>query len=770
MRESLTIALAGNPNSGKSTLFNALTGAHQHVGNYPGITVDKKEGFLDAQGTQLRIVDLPGTYSLTAYSQEELVARNFLVNDRPRVVVDVADAGVLERNLYLTVQFMELGIPVVLALNMMDEVRKRGITIDSGRLSRLMGLPVVETVGKSGLGKADLVREALELARKDQAWKPLLISYGPDLDPVLEKMTALIEGQDFLGGRYPARWLALKYLEKDEEIISLGQAQGALSARLEQLADEVAEHCQRTLDSYPEAIIADYRYGYINSLLKQGVYVRDELKERIRVSDQIDRIVTQKFLGPLIMVGILYVIYKITFTLGKFPMDWMQAGFNLLDKFVGGAMPDGLLKSLVVSGVIDGVGGVVSFVPLILIIFFLISFLDDSGYMARMAYMLDRVLRIFGLHGCSVMPYIISGGLGGGCAVPGIMAARTVRSPKEKLATILTSTLMVCGAKLPVFIMLAAAFFPDNSATVMFLVTLLGWVAALLVSRLLRSTIIRGPSTPFVMELPPYRLPTLRGMLIHTWEKTWQYLRKAGTIILAISILIWAAMTFPSLPEEVAGQFDARKAAIEEQIAKFKPDQVQQSAKSQLAEDDEDAGTPQANSRAGDQPKVEAQDNGQAGEADQDPRLAELEEQSKAIDDQLAQAGLRYSLAGRLGTALEPISRLAGFDWRTNIALIGGFAAKEVVISTLGTAYSLGEVKSEESESLSQRIAADPDWSPLVAVSMMVFVLLYVPCLVSVVMMAREASWKWAAFSAVFDTVLAFSVAVAVFQIGTRLF
>lgn len=724
--QQLSIALAGNPNSGKTTMFNALTGARQRVGNYPGITVEKKEGILETDdGRSLHVVDLPGTYSLTAYSQEELVARNFLVEVRPDVVVDVINAGALERNLYLAVQFMELGVPVVLALNMIDEVRKRNIKIDTARLAKLMNVPVIETVARTGVGKMELLREAVILAEKKHEWRPIVISYGPVLDPVLEEMTALIEREGLLTDRYPSRWVALKYLEGDEEILRIGRSAASAAAKIEVMVATVAGHCKNALNTYPEAIIANYRYAHITSILNKGVLVRDNLKERIRFSDRLDSVLTHPFLGPPIMAAILYSVYMITFGLGKTPLTWVQNGFDALGQFAGAVMAEGLLKSLVVSGIIHGVGGIMVFVPLIMIMFFLLSFLEDSGYMARMAYMLDRVLRIFGLHGSSVMPYIVSGGIAGGCAVPGIMSTRTLRSPKEKLATILTSTLMACGAKVPVFILLVAAFFPDNSAMAMFLITMLGWIMALLVARVLRSTIIKGPATPFVMELPPYRMPTLRSMCIHTWERTSQYLRKAGTIILAISIILWAAMTFPTLSEEKIQAFESGKTVLEQEIATLKA----------------------------------------AGDNDSE-ELRTLEDKAKGIENEQAQAALKNSFAGRFGIALEPVSKLAGFDWRTNIALIGGFAAKEVVVATLGTAYSMGEVKSDESEPLSEKLASDPAWSPLVAASLIVFVLLYSPCLVSVVTMARETSWKWAAFAMTFDTALAFGLAVAVFQAG----
>jgi ferrous iron transport protein B len=419
-----------------------------------------------------------------------------------------------------------------------------------------------------------------------------------------------------------------------------------------------------------------------------------------------------------LMFAIIYLMFTLTFALGEYPMGWLEALFGWLGDTVAALLPEGLVASLIVSGVIDGVGGVLGFTPLIMIMFFFLSFLEDSGYMARMAYMLDRVFRMFGLHGCSVMPFIISGGIPGGCAVPGVMAARTLRSPKEKIATVLTAPFLSCGAKVPVFLLLAAAFFPESGADALFWITAAGWVAALLAARLLRSTLIRGAATPFVMELPPYRMPTLRGLCLHTWERVWQYVKKAGTVILAISILLWAAMTFPAPSEEQAAHFEAQRAAVEAQAWD-----------SDTAKDD---------------------------------ALTE-------IDNAEAQETLRVSVAGRIGTALEPVFAPAGFDWRTNIALLGGFAAKEVIVSTLGTAYSLGEVDPEDSEGLSAKLVADPAWNKWTAVSLIAFVLLYAPCFVTVAVIGREIGWSWAAFSVVFNTVLAYGVSVGLYQFGTAL-
>ena len=730
----LTIALAGNPNSGKTTMFNALTGARQHVGNYPGVTVEKKQGHYIYNGLKIQIVDLPGTYSLTAYSMEEVVARNFLVDEKPAVVVDIVDASNLERNLYLCLQFMEMGLPVVLALNMIDVAEKRGIQVDAEKLSNLLGVPVIPTIARSGVGKADLMKTAAETANQNLKKQPLFISYGRDVDPVLDAMAAEIKDNQFLTDRYDSRWVALKYLENDEQIRSLGHKHKKnVAENLEAMVDDLAAHLKQTLDTYPEAEIADHRYGYITSIMRQGVISIKQDQDRLFMSDKIDKILINRFVGPIIMIVVIMALYHFTFTYSELPVSWFETFFGWIGGFAEKYIPDGLLKSLIISGIIDGVGGVLGFVPLIMFMFFGIAFLEDSGYLARVAFMLDRVFRFFGLHGSSVMPFIISGGIAGGCAVPGIMAARTLKSPRERLATLLTAPFMNCGAKLPIFALLVAAFFAENEAMVMLIITAIAWLGALIVARVLRSSVIKGESTPFVMELPPYRLPTIKGLLIHTWERTWQYIKKAGTVILGISILLWALMTFPALPDSQVVQFEAQRKTIINAVS------------STVVSELEEAG-----------------DITQLSDA-----ALSLKEKLIKVNSQEAEAALRHSAAGRVGTALEGLSSLAGFDWRTNIALIGGFAAKEVVVSTLGTAYSLGEVDVEDASSLSDTLAASPVWSPLVAFSLIIFTIFYAPCFVSVICIARESgSWKWGAFSMVFNTVLAFGLSVLVFQVG----
>ncbi|MDR1243261.1 MAG: ferrous iron transport protein B [Deltaproteobacteria bacterium] len=741
----VTIALAGNPNAGKTTIFNAITGARQHVGNYPGITVEKKTGLACLEGETIALVDLPGIYSLTAYSQEEVVARRMLTEERPDAALHIVDAGALERNLYLTVQLLELGIPTVVALNMMDEVRRRGDSIDTKRLSRLLGVPVVETVGRTGVGVTEALRTVLAVGREARGagkrgnpWQSRIISYGTDIDPVLIEMTGEIDRCLADSGKnadmvYPSRWLALKYLENDPDIHDARFFSEECRTHFETQYDQLAKHLEKTLQTYPEAIIADFRYGYISGILRQDVVTRQaDIAARRNFSDQIDRFLTHSWLGIFAMAAVFYCVYQIAFSLGGIPMDMVGALFDWAAEAAGKIIPDGLARSLIVSGIIKGAGGVMAFVPLIVIMFMLVAFLEDSGYMARIAYMLDRVFRLFGLHGASIMPYMISGGIAGGCAVPGVMGTRTLRGPKEKLATMLTLPFMACGAKIPVFLLIVGAFFAENNqAAIMLGITLSGWAIALLSAKILRSTVMRGEPTPFVMELPPYRIPTMRGLLLHTWERAWQYLKRAGTIILSISIVIWALLTFPALPEDMAQAYDEKIASAGERIENISSVY----AASGLETD-----------------KV---------------ALDEAREALDALLNQKSGAALTHSFAGRIGLFFEPVSVFAGFDWRTNVALLGGVAAKEVLVSTLGTAYSLGDVDPEDAKPLRETIKADPGWNRANAASLMIFVLIYSPCVVTLATMRTEtASWRWPLFSLVSSTGMAYALAVAVYQAG----
>ena len=519
-KNNIIVALAGQPNCGKSTMFNAVTGSTARVGNYPGITVERMEGYCKSGDYKIKFIDLPGTYSLTSYSMEEIVARDVIINEKPDVVVCILDSVALERSLYLVVQLLEIGVPVIVGLNMMDEAKKKGIQINSEALSKLLQVPVVECVARRGIGKEGLVDSVSDIVKdKERENSHFYISYGPDLNPALSEMIELVEKDQFMTDKYPSRWLAIKYMEEDENILQKGKKENeCLHDKLLSIVKRVEKHTEKTLNTYPEAIIADYRYGYIQSLLKHGVISREQTFKH-DLSEKIDKFLTQKLFGPLVMFGALYLLFWLTFHIGAYPQGWLQSGFAYLGHLGNAHIHDELLRSLIVNGIINGVGAVLSFAPLILIMFAMLCFLEDLGYMARIAYMLDKVFKTFGLHGASVMPFIISGGIPGGCAVPGVMTARTLRSPKERLATILTAPFMVCGAKTTVFLMLAETFFPGNATLVMLILTLISWFTALIIAKVLRSTLIKGAPTPFIMELPPYRLPTLYGIFTHTWDR-----------------------------------------------------------------------------------------------------------------------------------------------------------------------------------------------------------------------------------------------------------
>ncbi len=708
MSEPFTIALAGNPNAGKTSVFNALTGARQHVGNYPGVTVEYKEGIAHLNGRAVQVVDLPGTYSLTAYSPEELVARNYLIGQRPDVVVDVVDASNLERNLYLAVQLMELGVPLIICLNMVDVAEAKGMKIDADKLSELLGAPVVPTVARAGKGMDQLLQAAMDLAESAPEWKPLDISYGADVDQGAAEVAGLLQGSQERRGLLSAHWLAVKCLEHDQEVIATVEQTPELAARVLPVCRRVAAHVRQTMDDDPESVIADYRYGFIMGITRQ--VVTSERQVRMDLSDKLDKVLTHRLVGPLLLFAVLYAIYNFVFWASEGPVVWLEMFFVWLGETAQAALPPGVLRSLIVSGIIGGVGGVLGFAPLIAFMFFAIAIMEDSGYMARVAYIMDRVLRVFGLHGNSVMALIVAGGISGGCAVPGVMATRTLKDPKARLATILTVPFMNCGAKLPVFSLLIAAFFARHQAEVLFVLTLVSWGLALVAAKLLRVTVLKGEQAPFVMELPPYRAPTFKGLVIHTWERTWQYVKKAGTMILGVSVLMWAAMSFPGLDPAQEAAFQQRAAA---------------------------APSPQA-------------------------RLE--------VEARRSSAELAGTLAGRAGQALTVVTAPLGFDWRTNVALVGGFAAKEVIVSTLGVAYSLGEVDPEHASSLSQRLAKEKGWSPLAAFALMIFVMVYAPCVATLVMIRKETgTWGWPLFSLAYNTVLAYALALAVFQGGKLL-
>ena len=730
-KKEIVVALAGNPNAGKTSLFNKLTGLRAHVGNYPGVTVEQKWGFLDHQGHSIKVVDLPGTYSLNSYSLDERVARDYIINERPDLVVNVVDSTNLERNLYLTLQFLELGIPTIVALNMMDMAESRGINIDIARLENDLGVKAVPVVATQGKGVNELLSAIVAVAEgPDRPWQPLAVNYGQEIDEAVNQLEEAVKKSSLPVDRMPARWLTVKYLEGDPAVDQLLTTEAPeLLKEMEPVKNKLAGHIRTTLDDEIDGVITDKRYGFISGFCR--VAITRTKKDTRELSDTIDKVLLNRLIAPIFFLAVIYGLYEFTFWASEPVVGWLEGFFEFLGGAVEDNMSDGLLKSLILEGIIGGVGGVLGFAPLIAFMFVGISILEDSGYMARVAFILDRIFRAFGLYGNSVVALIVGGGIAGGCAIPGVMATRTLRDPKERIATILVTPFMTCGAKLPVFLMLVAAFFSENQALVMMGLTLFAWVIALVSAKILRIFLLPGESAPFVLELPPYRMPTLTGVLLHAWERTWSYIKKAGTVIVAVTIVIWLMMTFPGLPEDVQESFDSRIAQLESLIE---------------AGPDEET-------------------------------LTDLEEQKAAVELEADAATLRYSLAGRIGGALEPLSQTIGFDWRTNIALVGGFAAKEVVLSTLGTVYAMepaavgpdGEELDEEEaliSSLGDKLANDPAWSPLAAVSLMVFVLIYAPCFVTIAVIRKEIGTKWAAFSLVASTVYAYVLCLIIFQGG----
>ncbi len=696
------IAIAGNPNAGKTSLFNRLTGASQQVGNYPGVTVEHKEGVVRHGDRRIPVVDLPGTYSLTAYSLEERVARDFIIDEQPALVVDVVDASNLERNLYLAVQLMEMRVPLVIALNMIDVAESRGIRIDTARLSLLLGVPVVATVGSRGRGVDELVDICTAVLDGTVNALPQTVHYGHVVDEEITGLAGVIAENTLLDRRFEPAWLAVKLLEKDPA--AAGRVRLMAGVRYGLVDTAAAAAVLRIERHYGEdtaTIIAERRYGVAAGAVRQCM--SRTVQSRMDLTDRIDNVVCGRILGPVILVGVVAALFFWVFKLSDewawLPwfggwvsptglVNWIFAQLSALLAPARHSMP--MLHSLFDAALVRGVGGVLGFVPLIFFMFLFIAALEDSGYIARVAFILDRLLRMFGMQGNSILALIVSGGLGaGGCAVPGIMATRTLREEKDRLVTMLVAPFMNCGAKMPVYAVLIAAFFPASRTEMMLLLWAISWFVALAAAWTLRRFVIRGEQTPFVMELPPYHVPVLRGVLLHTWERTWLYIKKAGTVILAVNIVLWAFMYFPRPPE--------------------RPD----------------------------------------GKA---PTAAEA---------------LAHSMAGRFGRALEPVSELAGFDWRTNIALLGGFAAKEVVVGALGTVYAMDIEKGGDSAPLAARLAAEPDWSPRRAFAMMLFVMLYAPCMTTIAVIARESgSWKWAAFATLYSTTIAFVIALAVYQAG----
>ncbi len=676
--KKITAALAGNPNSGKTTIFNLLTGSHQHVGNYPGVTVEKKQGTCRIGDYEITFVDLPGTYSLTAFSEEELVARNFILDEKPDVVVDIVDSSGIERNLYLYMQLMEMDVPLLLVFNMSDIAEQRGLVFDIEQLSTLLETKIVRMVGTKGQGKQFLLDAVIETYEKPHKPRVHKINYGDEIEHELEKIEkVLIAEEPELSQKYRTSWLAIKLLEQDDDI-----SKHIKSSSVKDIVTFSFESLKNILGENPDIYMAGRRYGYISGACQETIKTTAELRHNY--SDMIDAVVTHRVIGLPIFLLLMYLTFFLTFKLGSFPMSWLEHLFGWLGNTISGFWPAGSenwLKSLLVDGVIGGVGGVIVFLPNILILFMMIAFLEDSGYMARAAFIMDRIMHKIGLHGKSFIPMII----GFGCSVPAIMATRILENKRNRLATIMVIPLMSCGAKLTIYTLIIPAFFPKNLyGPMMWLIYIIGIILAVISIKVLRLTIFKGESIPFVMELPPYRLPTFKSISIHMWQRGWMYLKKAGTIILAASIILWFAMSYP------------------------KP-------------------------------------------ADKLSRGQELE----------------YSAIGRIGKVIEPAIKPLGFDWKIGTALIGATAAKELFVSQMAIAYSVSD---PELANMTFREKLRAHYTPLTGFCIMLFCLIYAPCVATVAMTKQETnSWGWAMFQFFGLTALAYVITLIVYQVGSMI-
>ena len=781
----IRIALAGNPNCGKTTMFNNITGAKQHVGNYAGVTVEKKEGHTKFDGHELLFIDLPGTYSLTARSLDELVARNVIVNDNPDVIVNVLDASNLERNLYLAAQLLELEKPMVIALNMADVAEEMGIKYDLKKMAEMTGATIVSTVGRTNIGTKDLLEATISVAASQKA-PGVTINYGDLLEGKISELVELLKQAGTV--TYPLRWIAVKLLEKDADVIGKVMRFDNTEAVI-QKAEAIREEIKDQVDL--DVVFQEYRHRFAvevyNKCLTQAP---TQLETR---SDRYDKILTHRILGLPIFMVVMWLLFNFVNTVGAIPQGWIEDGFTALQAWVVTVIPEGQLQSLISDGIIAGVGAVLSFVPLILLLFLGISFLEDTGYMARAAFVIDRVMRACGLHGKSFIPLL----LGFGCSVPSVMGARILDNYKDRMVTILITPFMSCSARLPVYTLFAAAFFPPEWAgTVVFGVYALGIVFGIVFAKIFRKYLFAGEAEPFVMELPPYHLPTLKATLTHMFERGIMYLKKAGTFILAASILVWFITTYPmdveyskdydALHDQVAQTYEMKDA---ETLAHFgittdeQKDQVNEIVDN-MKSTVQDA-TAQAEAAQEAAPEIEVEDDSEAPELFNDIKdenkdlfpaawamyknSANLDAENDKLDKEQASEKLEQSYAASFGKAINPVLEPLGFDWKMGVSLVAGLAAKEVVVSTLGTIYAVGG-DTDHPQALTDYLQNDPHFTPLIALTLMLFILIYPPCIAALAVIKRETgSWKWMLFMFFYENAFAWIACFIFYNIGRAL-
>ncbi len=720
MKEKFTIALAGNPNCGKTTIFNNLTGARQKVGNWPGVTVEKKEGKLRHKEYDLKVVDLPGTYSLTPFSIEEITARDFILNENPDIVVNIIDSSNLERSLFLAIQILELGRPVIFVLNMADVAQAKGIKIDEKKLSQLLGLPVVFTVGNKNKGIETLVEEAIrEIHRFKEGKEGRDIKYSQEIEGCISKLeSCILESKIHIDT--VLRWNAIKILEDDKIVKQKFIEKEPVAAQIIfQEAIVCRDRIHNLFEDDFEIVLTDDRYGVIAGVIKE--IVSNLARERIDMSRNIDLVLTDRFFGIPVFVFFIWAMFQLTFSLGEYPMGWIESGVSLLSQSVDSLLPASLLKDLLLDGIIAGIGSVIIFLPNILILFFCIALFEDTGYMARTAFLMDRVMHASGLHGKSFIPML----MGFGCNVPAIMATRTLESKKDRILTILMTPFMSCSARLPVYIVLAGSFFGNRAGTVIFSLYLTGIIVAIASGRMLRTILFKGEDAPFIMELPPYRMPMLKSLLIHMWDRSKMFLKKMGGVILLGSIIIWCLSSFP---RNISYSTD-----YDTQIVFVKSNYMQDILTADIKETE----------RLNQQLTLILGD----------------------IKNKKEQERVSKSYIGKIGKFLEPVFLPIGIGWQASVALVTGFVAKEVVVSTMGVLYGVGDMGGQALE----RALKNSGMTPLSALSMMVFVLLYVPCFATVMMIYKETSAKWAGFNLVYTTLVAWGGSFLVYQTGVIL-
>ena len=715
----ISVALVGNPNCGKTTLFNYASGSKERVGNYAGVTIDAKEAKFKQGDYEFLISDLPGTYSITEYSPEELYVRNHIAEKRPDVVVNVVDASNLERNLFLTTQLIDMNIKVVMALNMYDELEAKSAKLDYELLGKMMGIPFVPTVASRGKGlKALFDRIIMVYEEQDPIVRHIHINYGLEIEKSIRSIQLELKKGDKVKQVYSTRFLAIKLLEDDQHTLKILEGHLFFEA-IKKASDKETNRLEQLFNDQSETLIADAKYGFIAGALKETY--RNGPQVRRDQSREIDKVLTHQIWGFPIFILFIWITFQATFTLGSYPMSWLNAGIHWIGQLLGNYLPTGAMKDLLIDGIIGGVGGVIVFLPNILILFFFISLMEDSGYMARTAFIMDKLMHKMGLHGKSFIPLI----MGFGCNVPAVMATRTLDNKSDRLLTMLIIPFMSCSARLPVYVLLISAFFVSYQGAVLFLIYTIGILIAVVMGLFFKKTLFAKKAVPFVMELPPYRMPTFRNTMVHMWHKGSQYLNKMGTVILFASILIWAMGYYP---RNVKYSKDYETILTKVQADNtLTPDQkTEQREQIQLSKEDE--------------------------------------RQEK-------------SYIGMTGHFIEPIIKPLGFDWKIGMSIITGMAAKEIVVSSMAVLYQASVKATDNSPSLKEKLQeqrytygskiGQKVFSPLVAFGLMIFVLIYFPCVAVVAAIKKEANWGWAVFTMVYTTGIAWIASFCIYQIGS---